>query len=328
MVVKVKRKMSLLITVLASNFTGQITLHYRGVTEDLAPDEAAHQVLQVRPKKKTSRTLPHPEDKRPGGFPTPPGLRNLHEEEEEEEELEIFEPDPVLKRRACEDVFFKQLLTPVSPETKTETSVRLFDGDLIEVNVSTSDQIPSGALFVRIELISGSTSQNSTILHTLIQGTVTAIKNLSWIMNSPVTNNENEEYILAFNAGNGSPGGAFVEDFPDFVSNKLLSVKTTFTTSSINANRRVNLFLQTPTGLTYLLIPSNNLQGNNDIATYSFAPDMLSRQINLFYSEPIPPNLEMPPGAKISLQATDVQAGDQFTNVTIVVKRKFEGVDI
>lgn len=323
--IKVKRKMSLLVTTVASVFPGQVTLHYRGETETPKPHDLPIQCFTTKKRIKLPAKPELPELPEKPDTPEPPEIPEHDHPEPPEDEFELEEEEPLVKNRACQDVFFKQTMPPITKQQTETTTIRLFDGFLQSVNVTTDSSFPIAGLFVIVQVLSGSTKENSVILHTLIQGTVAQIQSLSWPEIPGRGPSKFQTYALAESLTTPNPGDQVLMTTDNPFAERIRIIQFRLVTSAVAGDRLVFLQFKRSDGVVYFRKACTVTQAESLPRQYVWSDNVEDGITSTVITQRIPKGLLLETETTITTFTVGMDGADQFNEFLITFENSFGG---
>lgn len=218
--------------------------------------------------------------------------------------------------------FHFELLVPTAL-TPTQLIALLGYQFLLSVTAFTrTASIPDGSCFIRLLLVQRLTSGVYPHRKLLAQGYISTFASIGYGSSSINGTDSDHHYLENISIANPAAGAGFSFLCPDYTELKILHLNFTLTTDATVANRFVDFTVQLPPGANsscrtptahtaglscfYSLAPLSPQQGNPSLAK-------LIATITL---------TEMQSACQFIISVLNIQAGDQFSNISLLVLRK------
>lgn len=205
--------------------------------------------------------------------------------------------------------------------TVEKFSVPLFDGYLISCRVTNDNggYLFYGQLMAWIVLKNQSQSMGQLAKGYIVQnGNVSYPSGANDYIDDPL-----KGYLTQENGTNPAAGTYYAYNVPANVNMAFLSVQARLVTSATVANRRAALVIDTSLGNVYYKVAAPNVQTAGQTIDYFFQVAVTDREIagSEMYSNIN--ELPLKSGHILRVTATNIQAGDQFSNIKLFYKRSF-----
>lgn len=217
-------------------------------------------------------------------------------------------------------------LSPTADRAVSRRDVRLSIGALLNLTVFVNQGTPHyGQTFVRVQLIRGDGAA-AIVMGTIVQGYVTASQDIAWPgspVQSSIEGNGNIRAIIGTTPG---VGNQIAETVPEGARWRLMSVYAVLTTDATVITRQAQL-LFVSLGQQRFFSPSPAGQTASSGFTYTWAcgtplAAVLKSGISL---AGLPGDAWLCDGDEFRINATNMQPGDQWSNVTYVTQEWLEG---
>ena len=231
-----------------------------------------------------------------------------------------FIPVTFTVRGATRSGLFSHTITTSANQNETESLVALPDIP-IWVNVTTPPFIyENGSIYIQLGI-----ALNGNLAYALCSGYVNDSRSISW----PNTNLHPPQpdtfgWMELKNVTNPSAGADWTKGLDVYSVSRIRSLQFTLTTSATVANRRVHLEFEDIEGGKFEVWSSVD-QAASTTRIYSCCPvagaSSFADDNDILI--PIPPNLVMKADSLIRTKTVNLQAGDQFSSISINTEQWF-----
>lgn len=189
--------------------------------------------------------------------------------------------------------------------------------------VPDANDVRRGQTFVTLGLTSGAATSNPATM-VLAEDYISSSEAMGW-PGSPVHGSiEGVGNIRAFTGTAPAVGAVISETVPTNARWKLRAIQTTLFTSAVAGARQVDVRI-TVGGFIVLECTSNVTQGPGTLAQYVFSLNPQRFAIaDTEYEQPLPPDLWLPQGSTIVVEARGMDAGDGFNAPHLYVEEWLE----
>ncbi|MGR3319636.1 MAG: hypothetical protein ACUZ8O_14305 [Candidatus Anammoxibacter sp.] len=208
-----------------------------------------------------------------------------------------------------------------SDGTKTEIIVNVLGGLTEGITISTKSTLQQGDCYITVDLLSGSTPENSFIIASLIGNYLTENTPLTWPQGKIIKPEEGEGRIILETVTTPSPGQNFLVATPTNRYVEILAISWTLITDANSATRESGLQIN-PQGGGMFRLPPTASQIESLTRTYIFGNSTNVGISSTLIASPFPTGFVALKGFNIQSNTIGIQAGDQFSGILILSKRK------
>jgi hypothetical protein len=220
---------------------------------------------------------------------------------------------------------FTHTITPTSDRMVTSIIKALGRGFVLNLAVFASAGAPKiGQTFVKVDVLRGLTGA-TVILGTMLQGYVTAQQGLGW-PGSPIQSSLDTPGVERIIDGTTpAPGNPINEVVPTGARWQVLAVRCNLLTDATVANRQPFLRFDTTSGLGYFVQGVSTTIGPS-ASMFSFWANgvQVNAAITTQPVAPLPVESTMFGGMGVFVDAVNLQAGDRFSQVILLVREWLE----
>lgn len=226
-------------------------------------------------------------------------------------ELRLLLPDGTIQVQ-------EESLTVTTAFTALTKNVRLAEGYLLSVSVSTSNtSVTHGSLFVAVRILRGFPPAG-TFAYTLTQGYITPNAALSWPFGTQQFPTDQQGGLRGVSVANPAAGADWSLVVPANLRWSILGVQATLVTNATVANRAPSLQIQDPVGHGYD-VTAPGAQAASQTIIWNWTPGGPEKTIvGVDASATLGVPTKVGPAWVIRTVTSLLQAGDQWSTISLV----------
>jgi hypothetical protein len=218
-----------------------------------------------------------------------------------------------------------QTHTPNSDRTVKQQDFELGSGSLLNVTVFAGAGAPViGQTYVMVQIVRGE-GLAAIVLGTILAGYVTAVQALGFPGSPIVSSVEGEPYLRAITGTTPAAGAILSESVPAGARWEVLTWSFLLVTNATAANRKP--YFQPGVGaVTYGVIMNFSTVPASTSSFFTFQATMASTSdpVEGLYQAGWGNRILLPAGSSLITSARQLQVGDQFSNLTYIVREWLE----